>query len=410
MQGNLNEIDIRSILQLIALGQRTGELFVETYRSTSSRGGDRPSHDALDRSWFVFFVNGQIVYAADAQSQHERLRDCLRFYQLETLMDRVEFPDLATTNTPEYAYLWYLIENHHLTPVQGRTILCRMVRETLFELLSLHQGSFIFDLGPALAPQLMTLPVVSLVSKTIQQTQNWKRFYPHIQSSEQCPVIADLGTLQQKMPEKALQTLQTVADGQTSIRRMARALNRDIAPIAKAIYPYVQTRAVQLQWPPKDERSHTLRLRQSQDTVPRVVCIDDERTIRKSVEVMLEPHGYEISTIGSSLKALSLLFPLQPDLILCDITMPEPDGYELCAMLRRSRVFREVPIIMLTGRDGFTDRVKARMVGATDYLTKPFSEQELLMLLEQYIGLGMTRSEDFEAAFRNAIQPEWETL
>jgi twitching motility two-component system response regulator PilG len=122
---------------------------------------------------------------------------------------------------------------------------------------------------------------------------------------------------------------------------------------------------------------------------------------------MLEPHGYEISTIGSSLKALSLLFPLQPDLILCDITMPEPDGYELCAMLRRSRVFREVPIIMLTGRDGFTDRVKARMVGATDYLTKPFSEQELLMLLEQYIGPGITRSDDFEAAFRDAIQPEW---
>ncbi|MGD1902401.1 MAG: response regulator [Geitlerinemataceae cyanobacterium] len=409
MQGNLNEIDIRSILQLIALGQRTGELFIETYRPSSGRG-DRPSHDALDRSWFVFFANGQIVYAAEVQSQHERLRDCLRFYQLDRLMDEVEFPNLAATNTPEYACLWYLLENHHLTPVQGRTILCRMVRETLFELLELHQGSFIFDMGPALAPQLMTLPVASLVTKIVQQTQDWKRFYPHVQSVDQCPTIVNLEALQEKMPEKAFETLRHFADGNTSLRRMARALNRDIAPIAKALYPYVQAGSIQLQWSLKAERNRTLRLRQFEDSVPRVVCIDDERTIRKAVEVMLEPHGYEISTIGSSLKALSLLFPLQPDLILCDITMPEPDGYELCAMLRRSRVFREMPIIMLTGRDGFTDRVKARMVGATDYLTKPFSEQELLMLLEQYIGPGVAhandRASDLEAAFRDALDSE----
>jgi len=393
MQGNLNEIDIRSILQLIALGQRTGELFIETYRPTLGRG-DRPNHDALDRSWFVFFAHGQIVYAADAQANGTRLRDCLRFYQLDFLLDEVDLPDLASTNTPEYACLWYLIENHHITPVQGRTILCRMVRETLFDLLGLRQGSFIFDMAPALAPQLMTLPIGPLVTKAVQQAQDWKRFYPHIQSPEQCPRVTNLEQLQSKMPEKALLTLQRFASGTTSLRQMARALNRDIAPIAKAIYPYVQKGWVQLQWPTHADRPHFLRLRSPASKTPRVVCIDDERTVRKSVEYMLDPHGYEISTIGSSLKALSLLFPLQPDLILCDITMPEPDGYELCAMLRRSHIFRETPIIMLTGRDGFTDRVKARMVGATDYLTKPFSEQELLMLLEKYIGPGTSPTDE----------------
>jgi twitching motility two-component system response regulator PilG len=68
--------------------------------------------------------------------------------------------------------------------------------------------------------------------------------------------------------------------------------------------------------------------------------------------------------------------------------MPELDGYELCAMLRKSTAFRQTPIVMLTGRDGFIDRVKARMVGATDYLTKPFGESELLMLVEKYVGVG----------------------
>ncbi|MHC5729773.1 MAG: response regulator, partial [Nostoc sp.] len=82
---------------------------------------------------------------------------------------------------------------------------------------------------------------------------------------------------------------------------------------------------------------------------------------------------------------LSLVFQLKPDLILCDIAMPELEGYEVCAMLRHSTAFRLIPIIMLTGKDGFIDRVKANMVGATDYLTKPFTDTELLMLVEKYI-------------------------
>ncbi|WP_317134442.1 response regulator [Leptolyngbya sp. 7M] len=106
------------------------------------------------------------------------------------------------------------------------------------------------------------------------------------------------------------------------------------------------------------------------------------------MEQILNQHGYEAASISNPLKALSLVFQLKPDLILCDIAMPELDGYEICAMLRTSTAFRETPIIMLTGKDGFIDRVKARMVGATDYLTKPFGEGELLMLLEKYVGLG----------------------
>ncbi|WP_339461076.1 response regulator, partial [Nodularia spumigena] len=89
--------------------------------------------------------------------------------------------------------------------------------------------------------------------------------------------------------------------------------------------------------------------------------------------------------LTNPLEAISLIFQLQPDLILCDIAMPELDGYEICAMLRHSTAFQNIPIIMLTGKDQFIDRVRATMVGATDYLTKPFGDTELLMLVEKYI-------------------------
>ncbi len=397
MQGNLTEIDIRSILQLIELGQRTGELFVETYSSPNTPAyprSDRHRNRDLrvhEQSWFVFFFNGQIIYAAaNTDSSLLRLRDYLRRYKADTALDNIEVPSIASTNAPEYGYLWALLENHVLTPAQGRSIIYSMIHETLFDLLSLHQGSFIFEMGPALAPQLTTLEISSLIAKIVKRVQEWKQFHPHIQSPNQCPLLSDSAQLRSALPANVFNTLNRWADGKTSIRQMSRYLNRDILTVARAIYPYVQQGLVQLSSAGHEAATHyKWELGQALAAkVPRIVCIDDEVAVRKWVEYILNQYGYEATAISNPLKALSLVFQLKPDLILCDITMPELDGYEICAMLRRSTAFRQTPIIMLTGKDGFIDRVKARMVGATDYLTKPFGESELLMLMEKYVGPG----------------------
>jgi twitching motility two-component system response regulator PilG len=121
--------------------------------------------------------------------------------------------------------------------------------------------------------------------------------------------------------------------------------------------------------------------------LPYIACIDDDLTVGKQVELMVRRQGYQILLITNPLETFSQLFQSRPDLILCDITMPRLDGYEICAMLRHSTAFRQTPIIMLTGKEAFMDRVRARMAGATDYLTKPFGEGELLLLLEKYLAL-----------------------
>ena len=402
MQGQLSEIDIRSILQLIELGQRTGELFVEAYPPQGNSFGasfmrDSRLHQSLSgRSWFVFFLNGQIVYAVNADAGLSRLRDYLHRYQPEAALSQLKVSANATTNALEYGYLWALMENHLLTPAQGRSIMQSMVQETLFDLLSLHQGSFVFELGPPLAPQLMTLEIAPLVAQIMKQVQEWKQFYPHFQSPEQRAVLADSVALKEALPETTYATLDHYVDGETSLRQVARYLNRDILTVARAIYPYVQRGWIQLLQATAEEafsgsapklRSRDLGLWQPLKA-PRIVCIDDGATVRATVEAILNLYGYDVATIGDPVQALSMMFKLKPDLILCDIAMPELDGYEICAMLRKSTAFRQTPIVMLTGKDGFIDRVKARMVGATDYLTKPFGENELLMLLEKYVGLG----------------------
>ena len=390
MQGNLSEIDIRSILQLIELGQRTGELFVESYSSSVSSTGTQPTQRSLvEQSWFVFCFNGQIIYATQSAGSLFRLRDYLRRYKADAALDKIQVPYMASTNAPEYGYLWALLENHILTPAQGRNIIHSMIHETLFDLLSLHQGSFTFEMGSALAPQLTSLEISSLLAKIVKQVQQWKQFHPHIQSPNQCPVISDATELRVALPVNTFNTLRRWADGHTSIRQMARYLNRDVLTVAKAIYPFVQQGLVQVSYEPSVTLANNKKAWSSPETkVPRVVCIDDDNVIRKTVESILNEHGYEATGISSPLQALSLVFGIKPDLILCDIAMPELDGYEICTMLRSSSAFRQTPIVMLTGIDGFIDRVQARMAGATDYFTKPFGENELLMLVEKYIGPG----------------------
>lgn len=415
MQGNLTEIDMRSILLLIELGQRTGELFVEAYNSPGSLLPVSERHrnrdlKAQEQSWFVFFFNGQIVYAAsDSDSNLLRLRDYLRRYKADTALDSIEGPSIASTNAPEYGYLWALLEQRVITPAQGRSIIHSMVHETLFDLLALHQGSFIFEMGPPLAPQLTTLEISSLVTKIVQRVQEWKQFHPYIQSPNQCPTISDPEKLRESLPEPTSNTLIRWADGQTTIRALARYLNRDLLAVARAIHPYILQGLVQLSY-----LSHQADIQnqnwvlswRSSPKVPRIVCIDDEVAVRKLVEYILSQHGYEATAISNPLKALSLVFQLKPDLILCDITMPELDGYEICAMLRRSTAFRLTPIVMLTGKDGFIDRVKARMVGSTDYLTKPFGESELLMLVEKYVGPGSAEHPEPETLLEDALVAE----
>jgi twitching motility two-component system response regulator PilG len=337
-------------------------------------------------------VNGQIVYATDGTPNSPRLADYLHLSPAETaLAQLIHINPVEAFSTPEYGRIWALLETHSLLPEQARSIISHMIQETLFDLVGLHQGVFVFELSPPLTPQLCSLEISPLLHQTVKQIQDWKRLYPLIQSPDQCPLVTDRERLQEALSGHTFAALERYADGNTSIRQIARYLTKNSAVVARAIYPYVQAGAIQLISPsPRAdfslEPAEPQTAAQTQGRLPKVVCIDDSETVLRSVESILQQSGYEVTTIANPFDAFSIVFKQQPDLILCDITMPELDGYELCAMLRRSSPFHQTPIIMLTGKDGFIDRVWAHLSGATDYLTKPFREQELLMLVEKYIG------------------------
>ena len=119
-------------------------------------------------------------------------------------------------------------------------------------------------------------------------------------------------------------------------------------------------------------------------TQKRVLVIDDSNTIRRSAEIFLKQGGHEVMLAEDGFDALAKVNDAQPDLIFCDILMPRLDGYQTCAIIKRNEKFSSTPIVMLSSKDGVFDKARGRMVGSQDYLTKPFTKDQLLQAVEQF--------------------------
>ena len=118
----------------------------------------------------------------------------------------------------------------------------------------------------------------------------------------------------------------------------------------------------------------------------RVLVIDDSNTIRRSAEIFLRQGGHEVVLAEDGFDALAKVNDHAPQLIFCDILMPRLDGYQTCAIIKRNPKFAHVPVIMLSSKDGLFDKARGRMVGSEDYLTKPFTKDQLLRAVRQYGG------------------------
>ena len=118
----------------------------------------------------------------------------------------------------------------------------------------------------------------------------------------------------------------------------------------------------------------------------KILVIDDSKTIRRTAETLLTKEGCQVFTAIDGFDALSKIADHQPDLIFVDIMMPRLDGYETCSLIKHNKMFKETPVIMLSSKDGLFDRARGRIVGWEQYLTKPFTKDELLGAVSNQIG------------------------
>jgi len=117
----------------------------------------------------------------------------------------------------------------------------------------------------------------------------------------------------------------------------------------------------------------------------KVMVIDDSKTIRRTAETLLKKVGCDVITATDGFEALSKIADNNPDIIFVDIMMPRLDGYQTTALIKNNKVFQKTPVIMLSSKDGLFDRARGRIVGSEQYLTKPFTKEELLGAIKRHV-------------------------
>lgn len=117
----------------------------------------------------------------------------------------------------------------------------------------------------------------------------------------------------------------------------------------------------------------------------KVMIVDDSKTIRRTGELLLKKAGYQVITAADGFEALASVSRHHPDIIFIDIMMPRLDGYQTCSLIKNNARYREIPIVMLSSKDGLFDRAKSRVSGSDEYLTKPFTREELLEVIRKRV-------------------------
>ncbi|NEN94878.1 MAG: response regulator [Moorea sp. SIO3I7] len=248
-------------------------------------------------------------------------------------------------------------------------------------------------------PQTWMLEVEPTIKQVQQVWQQWSEMGLEDVSPDLAPVLLQKSALQQQTSVATYKNLVTLINGKRTLRDIAALIKRDLLLLTRSLNPYIQKQLIELVEVPdliapffvdipakadiSTQKSQTQKSHKKSDQ-PLIVCIDDHPQTCKIMKDVIQSAGYRFLGIQDSIKALPLLLKHKPDLIFLDLVMPIVNGYEMCAQIRRVSMFANTPVIILTAKDGIVDRVRARIVGATDFLTKPIDNQKVVAKVRKY--------------------------
>jgi len=207
-------------------------------------------------------------------------------------------------------------------------------------------------------------------------------------SPNQAPIIKRPEDLQQKVSVTAYRQLTALLNGQNSLRDLALQMKRQVVEVTSSLLPFISSGVLELtdisDLPILTVVPSTPNLTgQSQSGQPLIACIDDSRLVCQTMEKILTQSGYQFVAIDDPLRALATLLNRKPDLIFLDLVMPNLNGYEICARLRKIPTFNDTPIVILTSN--IIDRVRAKVVGCSDYLSKPVKAESVLAVISKHL-------------------------
>ncbi|MBK1987871.1 response regulator [Sphaerospermopsis aphanizomenoides BCCUSP55] len=307
-------------------------------------------------SWSIYLEEGKLTYATYSDQVFERLESHLQnfsdqiptfnaaTYEQMGLISAAKNHQQLIANADYHAICW-LVEQKYITSTQAGILIEELAKEVLESFIRLKEGNYKLNPDNDLynLPKFCHLDLQSLVEHCQKQLSYRENIKPVISSH-------------------SISSTQTQAELQL----------KEKSSQSKKIYPTKQIN-------PKNPQSFLSK------EFYTIACIDDSQTVLNSIQHFLDENTFSVVMINDPIKALMQIIRSKPDLILLDVEMPNLDGYELCSLLRRHSVFKNTPIIMVTGRTGFIDKAKAKIVRASGYLTKPFTRADLLKIVFKHI-------------------------
>ncbi|HEY9644095.1 MAG TPA: response regulator [Coleofasciculaceae cyanobacterium] len=369
--------------------QFTGALDLELLETQSS-------------NWNLSFRMGRLIWATS--EVHPVRRWCRQLTQHCPTLVEANSGQSKLPNYWNYESLAELVRQKKLPQAQMAAVVAGNIAEILFDILQLwHQRrpASSVKLSYRNIPEelVASTPVLIQVGHVWQQVEQawriWQQSGLAHWSPNLAPVILDAEELRRQTSLLAYHNLTTLVNGDRSLRDLGVHLKQNPLSLTLSILPYIQQGAMGLvevkdlscsprpadatrtAAPVAPQQTHSVR--------PLVAYIDDSRFDNLAMNRILAQAGYRFINVRDPVQALPILLEQKPDLIFLDLLMPVTNGYEVCAQIRRISAFKDTPIIIVTASDGIVDRVRAKLIGSTGFISKPIEPEKVRPILQQYL-------------------------
>lgn len=354
--------------------------------------------DSKEQQWLFYLYQGDIVYATGMIHPVRRWRRNLSAYCPQIAARSLGLPsDLAGMNTTticwEYELLCGWVAQQNITREQAAQAIRAIVTEVLFDVAQVRRVAYQINPDKELSKPLVLIDMQEAIAEVQQLWQSWQDAQLTTYSPNSAPVIKQADELRKRTSSQLYYTLSQLLNGQHTLRDLAVQMKRDIAQVTLSLLPYIHLALVELVTipdlpapvsPPASKAPAT----PAKPTGPLIACIDDSPLVCQTMEALLTAAGYRFVGVNDGLRAFAVLLAHKPDAIFLDLVMPNTNGYEICTKLRKLDCFRNTPIVILTGNDGIVDRVRAKLVGASDFLSKPIDAGTVLSVIRKHLKQG----------------------
>jgi two-component system, chemotaxis family, response regulator PixG len=351
---------------------------------------------SLGQEWCIYVYLGRILYATGGSHPIRRwVRnstimgvDASTADDLQVRIDTLTNISALTTAELDSCWEYYLLVNWAKQGRISRNGLIKHIQativEVLFDIVQAEEVSYQQVAQDRLSPQLTLIDIDRALGIAVQQQQQWQQAgLADIQPDRAIKIVA-VDEFKHIVSASAYHALQFVLDGQHSIREIAAKARKSPVAIGQSFRAHLQSGTLSLVDLP-DFTSPVTKNKHPSGKAPLIVCIDDSPFVCDRLEQIFQQEGYQFISVMDSLKAIPIVIAKKPELIFLDLVMPNANGYEICSRLRKIGAFQQTPIVILTGNDGVIDRVRAKVVGATDFLTKPVESELVLEIARRYL-------------------------